>query len=452
MHSGAAARQPSAGVALVAGSAGRASVALHPTTDAEELQVALHQVQPAGEASLEAALKLALVGWLHVLAMVGHGCCRMHLLFLGCCGPRQWSGCGPSAVEYASFHRRLLVPLSAHMQLVSRRFPASRTHVTAFVASSGAAASLAQHPAAAAELRQRFADSAVSLDVAVLCTSDELGAECAAALAALTGAQAAAASGSESGSEEGEGDLPAASRATRLLWLSPVDTAAESWQQLEPALEQLESGARQSSGIATGGGSSAGGGSISSGGSSGQSALPRRISRAPRQTPRTALLAARSGVQQPALCRGESLSRFGHLSSDGMARPWLPTYSSLGQAAKKTAAAAAAGAGSTAGALGCAHGLAGLAQGLRCVSRGHCTGWWLQLVIKEVIKLLALPPSICRNVLRGGAAAAPLAHAAQGGSRAHAARTCRRQPARQWQLCVGVIAAAALAGGPEHFG
>ena len=62
VHSGAAARQPSAGVALVAATSGRASVALHPTTDAEALQVALQEVQPDGEANLEAALKLALVG------------------------------------------------------------------------------------------------------------------------------------------------------------------------------------------------------------------------------------------------------------------------------------------------------------------------------------------------------------------------------------------------------
>lgn len=44
--------------------------------------------------------------------------------------------------------------------------------------------------------------------------------------------------------------------------------------------------------------------------------------------------------------RAESLSRLGHLSSDGMMRPWLPTYSSIGQ----QAAAAAAGAGASGGA------------------------------------------------------------------------------------------------------
>lgn len=45
------------------------------------------------------------------------------------------------------------------------------------------------------------------------------------------------------------------------------------------------------------------------------------------------------------MCRGESLSRLGHLSSDGMVRPWLPTYSSLGQQAR----AAAAGGGDAGG-------------------------------------------------------------------------------------------------------
>ncbi|PSC70311.1 RNA polymerase subunit sigma-70 [Micractinium conductrix] len=45
--------------------------------------------------------------------------------------------------------------------------------------------------------------------------------------------------------------------------------------------------------------------------------------------------------------RRESLSRLGHLSSDGMMRPWLPTYSSLGKqaAAAGRGAAAAGGAG-----------------------------------------------------------------------------------------------------------
>ena len=51
----------------------------------------------------------------------------------------------------------------------------------------------------------------------------------------------------------------------------------------------------------------------------------------------------------PPSCRGESLSRLGHLSSDGMMRPWLPTYSSLAQQAAAGARAAAAGAGASAG-------------------------------------------------------------------------------------------------------
>ena len=55
------------------------------------------------------------------------------------------------------------------------------------------------------------------------------------------------------------------------------------------------------------------------------------------QRPRAPLLALRSGLHQPARCRGESLDRLGHLSVDGMMRPWLPTYSSLGAKAQQQA-------------------------------------------------------------------------------------------------------------------
>ena len=440
VHSGAAARQPSAGVALVAAAAGRACVALHPTTDAEALQAALREVEPAGEACLEAALKLALVG-----AGWGPPCVRrcVHRCM------RRWIVCNSYSCATHLPHCQL--PLTcpgaappAWLQLVSRRFPEGKTHVTAFVASGGAASSLAQHAGAAAELRRRFAEAAVSLDVAVLCTREELGAECAAALEALASGEAADASSSCGG--EREGTAPAAPSSARLLWLTPVDAAAESWQQLEPALEQLESRGRPSS--IDGSSSSASGSSGTSGGA--RSALPARISRAPRQNPRTSLLAARSGVQQPALCRGESLNRFGHLSSDGMARPWLPTYSSLGQAAKGAAAAAAAGAGAPAGVLQRLRGLAcalapsALLQGQR----------WLAALLIAVVSSPSLPcaPS-CRNVLCGGAAAAALAHPDQGGCRPHAGGARRRrgrQQARQRQLRGSLLAAVAIPGGPQR--
>lgn len=223
------------------------------------------------------------------------------------------------------------------MQLVSRRFPAGATHVTAFVASPGAADSLAGgHLATTVELRQRYVDAGVSLDVAVLCSRQELGDAAAAALEALTCSGGSGSSSSEEGGEEeaassdrntsgseeaeereeqesgsAEGVAAAASPsrssgASRLLWLTPVDPAEESWQQLEPALEQLER--RRASAGAT---PSSGGSSSSptcTGDSGGASALPRQISRAPRQYdalrhPRTSLLSTRSGVQQPALCR-----------------------------------------------------------------------------------------------------------------------------------------------------
>lgn len=197
---------------------------------------------------------------------------------------------------------------------MSRRFPAGATHVTAFVASAAAPASLAVAPGcdAAAELRQRYAEAGVSLDVAVLCPRDELGPAAVQALEALACSDDSSSSGGnteQAGAEEaGEGGASPASpssgssgsSANRLLWLTPVDSAAESWQQLEPALEQLERRRASASPQAV---RSGGGGS-----GAGVSVLPRRISRAPRQLdglrqPRASLLAARSGVQQPALCR-----------------------------------------------------------------------------------------------------------------------------------------------------
>ncbi|KAL4428393.1 hypothetical protein ABPG75_002482 [Micractinium tetrahymenae] len=292
-------------VVLIAGSGGRASVVLHPTGDASALQQALDGVRPAGEGNLAAALKLAL--------------------------------------------------------LVGRRFPQGSTRVTAFVASADAAASLAACTPAAAvvqELRQSYQQAGLALDIAVLCPREELGEAVASALEPLASSnslssssasieeaacssQATAVPSSAAGGCGGAGGVSSSSTSLRLVWLQPVATAAESWQQLEAALELLEGG-REPSG--SGGAASTQLHPVTS--SSGtRSVLPAQISRAPRQPdplsrPRMALLAPRSGVQQPALCRGESLSRLGHLSSDGMMRPWLPTYSSLG----KQAAAAARGA------------------------------------------------------------------------------------------------------------
>lgn len=54
--------KPSQEVVLIASSGGKASVALHPTCESAALQQALAGLQPTGEANLEAALKLALVG------------------------------------------------------------------------------------------------------------------------------------------------------------------------------------------------------------------------------------------------------------------------------------------------------------------------------------------------------------------------------------------------------
>ncbi|KAI3428537.1 hypothetical protein D9Q98_007360 [Chlorella vulgaris] len=285
---------------LITASGGKATVAMHPSVEAAALQQALAQVQPSGEANLAASLKLAL--------------------------------------------------------LVSRRFPAGSTHVTAFVGSPGATASLtAEHPTAAAvDLRQRFQAAGVGLDVAVL---GELHSGAAAALEALTGSSSSgpgiATTLESSTSSEESSASTSCGVGIRLVLLAPVAAAVESWQQLEPALEVLEARYSIQSGSSDNG--EAGGGSSSSSGSGNGAvqvqAVLRRIGRGPRQFdplqhPRTPLLAMRSGVQQPALCRGESLNRLGHLSSDGMARPWLPTYSSIAQQA---AAAAGGGGGATGG-------------------------------------------------------------------------------------------------------
>jgi hypothetical protein len=237
------------------------------------------------------------------------------------------------------------------VQLVARRLPSHAAHVTAFVASHGAPASLAGS-ATAAELRQRYQAAGVVLDVALLCPRSELAAPALAALEALTGGCG------DSEGLQGEGAAEPAgvgSGCGRLVWLSPVPSAAESWQQLEPALEQLEGsrGAAAAAGRPCEG--SSGSGSEGGGGGADAAAVPpQRISRAPQvfdplRHPRAPLLALRSGVQQPALCRGESLSRLGHLSSDGMARPWLPTYSSLARQAE-AAGRAGGGGGAVAGA------------------------------------------------------------------------------------------------------
>lgn len=224
-----------------------------------------------------------------------------------------------------------LPALRALLQLVSRRFQQGSTRVTAFVASAGAAASLAADGGAAQELRQSYVGAGLALDIAVLCPREELGEAAARALEALAGSGSTSSDSSSSidsssSSNSGEAacscevdnahpSLPACGCAAdssgtssgtslRLVWLQPVATAAESWQQLEAALELLE-GAREASSCTSASSTRLG---PAAGSAAARSALPAQISRAPRQLdplsrPRTALLAPRSGLQQPALCR-----------------------------------------------------------------------------------------------------------------------------------------------------
>lgn len=219
-----------------------------------------------------------------------------------------------------------LPALPALLQLVCRRFQQHTARVTAFVASAGGATSLAAEGGAALELRQSFLDAGLALDVAVLCPREELGEAAACALEALAGGGSASTNGSSSSSSSssveaacsggadaapsctqsgsGAADVRSASPSLRLVWLQPVATAAESWQQLEAALELLEGGREASGGSAASRGQLRG----ATGGAGTHPSLPAQISRAPRQLdplsrPRTALLAPRSGLPQPALCR-----------------------------------------------------------------------------------------------------------------------------------------------------
>jgi hypothetical protein len=93
-------------------------VLLHPTSDAGALQQALDGARPDGEANLTATLKLALVGAGAGAADGAASRCLRTTL-----PPRR---CSPMMLF---LHLR-------RMQLVSRRFSGSSTHVTAFVASS----------------------------------------------------------------------------------------------------------------------------------------------------------------------------------------------------------------------------------------------------------------------------------------------------------------------------
>ena len=122
--------------------------------------------------------------------------------------------------------RCVLLPCRPRLQLVSRRFPAGSSQVTAFVASPGAAAGLAGC-ASAAELRERYRHAAVSLLVTVLCPPEELGSAAASALEALAGNGTSSSSGSSdeaasgsSSDEEGSEAVGSSSRSSRIRLVS----------------------------------------------------------------------------------------------------------------------------------------------------------------------------------------------------------------------------------------
>lgn len=255
-------------------------------------------------------------------------------------------------------------------------------HITAFVASP-----CSLPPAEAEDLHARIHTApGVTVDVVVLAARQELGDETLAGLAALGGAPLEGSRAAEDGS--GEGTAAAAAVVAgrgggqagqcRVVHVRPDSPADESWQQLEVILEQLELGDGAPSSSEAEAGPAPAAAPVGTGEEAEAAAEPSRAVRAqrpgtqhsrhpgaparirraparhsgdPLRHPRAPLLAARSGVHQPALCRHESLDWLGHLSVDGMMRPWLPTYASLGtRMGQRSKGGAVAREGSAAGA------------------------------------------------------------------------------------------------------
>ncbi|GAB4814514.1 hypothetical protein N2152v2_001560 [Parachlorella kessleri] len=276
--------------------------------------------------------------------------------------------------------------------LLARRF--ASTHITAFIASP-----CQLPPDAFADLQQRLAAAeGVSLDLVVLAHPEELGEAALAGLALLAGEHGLVQPGAEPEMRTTVGEAgtaiaaaaaaaatrpaglaaavaspvaaalrPAAAAAARcrVVWAPPnsLPQGVEDWQQLEFVLEKLEGRGSSVDDARAADFAEIDGEAVELEAGQGQhgtawgpsSSLPQGTatgrlnsrnpfarsrgnssSRGPSlQRPGAPLLALRSGVHQPALCRGESLDRLGHLSVDGMMRPWLPTYASLGAKAQQ---------------------------------------------------------------------------------------------------------------------
>ncbi|BDA50115.1 hypothetical protein COCOBI_15-2430 [Coccomyxa sp. Obi] len=154
-------------------------------------------------------------------------------------------------------------------------------------------------------------------------------------------------------------------RASRLVFVQPPQEGLEVWQQLEPLMELLEcsdtttASRRSAPQLAESAPASAHASvmTVPSAGSCSEPAPHLALNAAQHSAglalnrPATnanaaqlwqqqnqwhrgrALLARRSGLVTPALCRNESLDLLHHLSSDGFSRPWLPNYANLPQRA-----------------------------------------------------------------------------------------------------------------------
>ena len=134
--------------------------------------------------------------------------------------------------------------------------------------------------------------------------------------------------------------------ASRLVVVEPPDEDAPMWQQVEGLLEQLELDAGPTApdaGLSTPSApdlarmmSAAEGGADVRGAGAGEEP-PARAARRPAGPRRGSALPVPLAGFAPGTCRSDSLDAFLHLSSDGMMRPWLPSYASIEEQVRNSA-------------------------------------------------------------------------------------------------------------------
>jgi hypothetical protein len=228
------------------------------------------------------------------------------------------------------------------MQLLAKQVPggASQARVVAFLAGPPTLTATQ-----ASELALHYSELSLSLNIAVAAGRRELDAAAFKMLEQLA-------------DPKGKGAGAA------VLHLRPLPTPAAGWQHLEYVLDQIstwtyvqaavgittrapaEEQAASSDGSATGAAEAAAtaAGTVVPGGSADAPASTATPSCPPPASEAVLppLLSARSGLHalSASHCRTSSLDRLGHLSSDGMLRPWLRNYSTAAQKLKAAVAAA----------------------------------------------------------------------------------------------------------------